>query len=122
MSLCENEPIQDGWRYNPGTMSLPKHTITLAPLADSFSAAEATTLLHALEAAGFDMPSSCRNGTCRTCLCRVAEGAGRVRHLVEWPGLSLEEKRDGYILPCIAVALEDLTLEQRLAKRTGRPD
>jgi len=115
MSLCENEPIQDGWRYNPGTMSLPKHTITLAPLADSFSADEATTLLHALEAAGFDMPSSCRNGTCRTCICQVR--AGSVVHTIEWPGLSFDEKRDGWILPCVAQARSDVVLDIPLARR-----
>ena len=102
--------------------AMPTSTITLQPAGWSFPADADTPLLRAAEQAGIELPSSCRNGTCRTCLCRVAEGAGRVRHLVEWPGLSLEEKCDGYILPCIAVALEDLTLEQRLAKRTGRPD
>ncbi|MGI4777665.1 MAG: 2Fe-2S iron-sulfur cluster-binding protein [Janthinobacterium lividum] len=66
------------------------------------------TLLHAAEAAGIGMPSSCRNGTCRTCLCRVIDGT--VRHLIDWPGLSAEEKAEGWILPCVAVALDDVTL------------
>lgn len=101
---------------------MPTSTITLQPSGWVFQADADTPLLRAAEQAGFALPSSCRNGTCRNCICRVAEGAGRVRHLVEWPGLSLEEKRDGTILPCIAVALEDLTLEQRLARQTGLPD
>jgi ferredoxin len=99
-------------------------TITLQPSGWSFPADADTSILRAAEQAGIELPSSCRNGTCRTCICRVdntADGgagrAGRVRHLVEWPGLSLEEKRDGYILPCVAVALEDVTIEQRLARR-----
>ena len=95
---------------------------SIQPSGWTFQADADTPLLRAAEQAGFELPSSCRNGTCRTCICRVAEGAGRVRHLVEWPGLSLEEKRDGTILPCIAVALEDLTLEQRLARQVGWPD
>jgi ferredoxin len=66
------------------------------------------TLLHAAEAAGIGMLSSCRNGTCRTCICQVVEGT--VRHLVEWPGLSAEEKAEGWILPCVAVAYDDVTL------------
>jgi ferredoxin len=95
-------------------------TITLQPSGWSFPADPDTTVLHAAERAGIDLPSSCRNGTCRTCICRLARGS--VRYLVEWPGLSLDEKREGYILPCVAVALEDLAVDQRLAKRIVFPD
>jgi ferredoxin len=91
------------------------HTVTLAPLGASFSAQEDTTLLLALEAAGFDAPSSCRNGTCRTCICRLREGT--VAYTVEWPGLSFDEKREGYILPCVALARSDLVVDLPLARR-----
>lgn len=94
---------------------MPVHTVTIAPLGADFPADEADTLLHALEAAGLDMPSSCRNGTCRTCICRVREGA--VVHTIDWPGLSFDEKRDGYILACVAQARSDLVLEVPLARR-----
>jgi hypothetical protein len=40
-----------------------------------------------------------------------------VRYLVEWPGLSIEEKREGWILPCVAVPEGDVVVDQRLAKR-----
>jgi ferredoxin len=103
-------------------MSTP--TITLQPSGWSFPADADTTILQAAERAGIELPSSCRNGTCRTCICRLAEGqaSSAVRYLVEWPGLSFEEKRDGYILPCVAVAREDITVDQRLAKRIAWPD
>jgi ferredoxin len=91
------------------------HTVILMPLGASFSAPEGASLLQALEAAGLDMPSSCRNGTCRTCICRVR--TGEVRHLIEWPGLSFDEKREGYILPCVAAARGDVVLEAPLARR-----
>lgn len=90
------------------------HTVTLVPLGASFEADEADTLLQALEAAGLDMPSSCRNGTCRTCLCRVRSGSAV--HTIDWPGLSLDEKREGYILACVAQARSALLLEVRLAR------
>ncbi len=90
------------------------HTITLVPLGCSVPATGAT-VLQTLEAAGFELPSSCRNGTCRTCLCRL--DAGAVRYLVEWPGLSIEEKREHYLLPCVAVAMSDLVVNAPLAKR-----
>ena len=65
-----------------------------------------------IEAAAFAnlrLPRSCRNGTCRTCLCRLK--AGRVRYSIEWPGVSREEKAEGYILPCVAIAETDLVIE-----------
>jgi ferredoxin len=89
-------------------------TITLMPLGCSVPAAEAS-LLQALEAAGIELPNSCRNGTCRTCLCRL--GSGTVRYLVDWPGLSIEEKREDYLLPCVAVATSDIVVNAPLAKR-----
>ncbi|QNA88639.1 2Fe-2S iron-sulfur cluster binding domain-containing protein [Massilia sp. Dwa41.01b] len=88
--------------------------IALEPLGASFSGGDGTVLA-AAEHAGIDLPSSCRNGTCRTCLCRLERGS--VRYLVEWPGLSIEEKRENYLLPCVAVPLSDLVVNAPLAKR-----
>ena len=72
-------------------------------------------LLLSLEQGGIDWPSSCRNGTCRTCICRVRSGAAT--HRIAWPGLSVDEKREGYILPCVAEARSDLVLEAPAARR-----
>ena len=101
-------------------MDQPVFTVTVMPLGASVVVGTATTVLHALEAAGIELPSSCRNGTCRTCLCRLR--AGKVVYTVEWPGLSVDERRDGDILPCVALALDDLVLNVPLARRvaTGR--
>ena len=67
-------------------------------------------LLVSLEQGGLDWPSSCRNGTCRTCLGVLRNG--EVRYAVEWPGLSAEEKAEGCVLPCVAYPLSDVTLER----------
>ncbi|MBD8532128.1 MULTISPECIES: 2Fe-2S iron-sulfur cluster-binding protein [unclassified Massilia] len=93
------------------------HTITLLPLGSTFQveSTAGATVLTAAEAAGINLPNSCRNGTCRTCLCRLASGT--VRYLVEWPGLSIEEKREDYLLPCVAVPTSDLVVSAPLAKR-----
>lgn len=63
-------------------------------------------VLVALEMGGVDWPSSCRNGNCRTCIAQLA--SGQVRYEIEWPGLSAEEKQEGYILPCVAYPCSDL--------------
>ena len=89
-------------------------SITLLPLGATI-AAGGQTVLQACEAAGIDLPNSCRNGTCRTCLCRLQ--AGSVRYLVDWPGLSIEEKREHYLLPCVAVPVGDVIVSAPLAKR-----
>jgi hypothetical protein len=41
-------------------------------------------------------------------MCRLLEG--RVRYLIQWPGLLPEEKAEGWILPCIAIPLSDVVL------------
>ncbi|QJE02929.1 2Fe-2S iron-sulfur cluster binding domain-containing protein [Massilia forsythiae] len=98
-------------------MSTP--IITLRPSGWTFAAQDGETLLRAAERAGIELASSCRNGTCRACICRLAPDSrgAAVRYLVDWPGLSVDEKRDGYLLPCVAVAEEDVAIEQRLARR-----
>ncbi|WP_144638651.1 2Fe-2S iron-sulfur cluster-binding protein [Bordetella genomosp. 13] len=67
------------------------------------------TVLQAAAQARIRLPSSCRNGTCRTCMCRMLRGA--VRYTTEWPGVSSDEQAEGWILPCVAVPEGDLVLE-----------
>lgn len=67
-------------------------------------------LLIALEMGGSNWPSSCRNGTCRTCIGQLQ--SGQVRYAVEWPGLSAEEQAEGYVLPCVAYPCSDVQLRQ----------
>jgi ferredoxin len=97
---------------------VPARSVTIEPGGWRIAAGPGVTLLQAAEAAGIALPSSCRNGTCRTCLCRLT--AGSVRYLVDWPGLSSDEKRDGFILPCVAVAEADVVLDAPLARRPAR--
>ncbi|AIS99387.1 ferredoxin-1 [Burkholderia thailandensis E254] len=81
----------------------------IEPLGAGFDAPESLSLLEAAGFAGVSLPRSCRNGTCRTCLCRLREGS--VAYRIEWPGVSAEEKAEGYILPCVAIAQSDLVIE-----------
>ena len=80
----------------------------VAHLAQYFDAPADSTVLQSMEAALITLPSSCRNGTCRTCICQLSSGA--VRYAIDWPGLSVEEKLAGYILPCVAYPTGDLVL------------
>lgn len=67
-------------------------------------------LLLSLEMGGSNWPSSCRNGTCRTCIGRLQSGT--VRYEVGWPGLSADEQAAGYVLPCVAYPCSDVVLCQ----------
>jgi ferredoxin len=63
-------------------------------------------LLVSMEMGGISWPSSCRNGTCRTCIGQLERGS--VRYEIDWPGLSPEEKEEGYVLPCVAYPCSDV--------------
>jgi ferredoxin len=92
-------------------------TVAIAPQGWVFDAPSGATLLQSAERSGLRLAASCRNGTCRTCMCRLTEG--KVRYAIEWPGLSADEKRDGYILPCVAYPEADLVVDGARATRPG---
>lgn len=83
-------------RFDPGTLPV------VAP-AD-------LPLLLAAERAGAAWPSSCRNGTCRSCIAQLVDG--QVSYRIEWPGLSAEEKQAGLILPCVAYPASNVSLQR----------
>jgi ferredoxin len=66
------------------------------------------SLFRSMTQAGIAWPVSCRNGTCRTCMGQLIDG--QVVYDIPWPGLSAEEKRTGYCLPCIARPLSDTVI------------
>jgi len=69
-----------------------------------------TSLFATMARAGIEWPVSCRNGTCRTCIARLLKG--QVRYDIPWPGLSAEEKLEGYCLPCVALPMSDVVIAQ----------
>jgi ferredoxin len=83
-------------------------TVTLLPLDLQFEARADESLLKAGLRAMAPLRSSCRNGTCRTCLCRLESGA--IAYEIDWPGLTREEKAEGLVLPCVARPLSDVVL------------
>jgi ferredoxin len=75
----------------------------------TFEAPASLPLLQSAERAGVTLAaSSCRNGTCRSCICKLV--SGRVVYRIDWPGLSLDEKSEGCILPCVAYPASDVLI------------
>jgi ferredoxin len=83
--------------------------VRIEPQGLAFRAAAGRPLLLSAAGAGIEMPSSCRNGTCRACMRRLV--AGEITYRIEWPGLLAEEKDEGWILPCAAYPASDLVLD-----------
>jgi ferredoxin len=92
----------------PPSPADPVYSARLLPEGQPFDAPAGTPLLLSALQAGLFLESSCRNGTCRSCIQRLA--SGQVSYRIEWPGLSPGEKADGYILPCVAYPASDLVL------------
>ena len=86
----------------------PVYSARLLPAGEPFAAPGDTPLLLSALQAGIFLESACRNGTCRTCIRQLA--SGRISYHIEWPGLSAEEKAEGFILPCVAYPASDLVL------------
>ena len=91
-------------------------TLHIQPLGLTLSLATGQSLLEAAPGAGLALHSSCRNGTCRECMAHALKG--RVHYLIDWPGLSADERSAGWVLPCVAVADSDVVL---LQPRVGAP-
>ncbi|OXS97086.1 ferredoxin [Pandoraea apista] len=89
------------------------HRVTVMPSGWQFDAPADTPILLAALAAGIKLPSLCRNGTCRACLCQARTGGepAPVAYRIDWPGLSREEKGQGWLLPCCAYARADLVID-----------
>lgn len=77
---------------------------------EQFDAWPNQPLLISMEQGGVNWPSSCRNGTCRTCIGQLLSGT--VRYEIDWPGLTEEEKEEGYVLPCVAHPCSDVVLKE----------
>jgi ferredoxin len=87
----------------------PFFSVVIEPQGWRFDAPDALSLLASAQLAGIRLPSSCRNGMCRTCICRLLNGS--VGYRIEWPGLSADERKDGFILPCVAYPQSDLIID-----------
>jgi ferredoxin len=80
----------------------------IEPDGPVFAAPAAQPLLLSAAAAGLELASSCRNGSCRSCICRLTQGS--IAYRIAWPGLLPEEKLQGFILPCVAYPQSDVVL------------
>lgn len=72
-----------------------------------YSVSDGQSVLEALETAGVELVSSCRNGACQTCKKRVTHGK---LPLAAQARLKPTEREAGYFLPCVCYPTEDITV------------
>ena len=96
------------------------HHLRIEPAGLDATVTPGESLLEAALACGIDMPRSCRNGTCRACMCRLV--SGQVHYRIKWPGLSLDEKDAGHVLPCVALPDTDVVLNAPQARSQFNDD
>ena len=65
------------------------------------------TLLEAAESCGAPIPSLCRAGICGTCRTRVTQGDVECASQM----LDEEDRRDGFVLPCVSHLKSDCVVE-----------
>jgi len=93
-------------------------TVRIEPMGWVATVTAGQTILQAALQAHIELPNACRNGTCRSCLSSLR--SGEIRYLIDWPGVSAEERQEGLFLPCVACAQTDIVLDQPLATRSSR--
>ncbi len=91
------------------TVEIPFVVGRVEPDGQTFDAWKNQTLLDSMEQGGLPWPSSCRSGSCRTCMSTLV--SGQVRYEMDWPSMSPEEKAEGCILPCVAYPVTDVVLK-----------
>jgi CDP-4-dehydro-6-deoxyglucose reductase len=87
-----------------------KYRVELQPSGNTFDVAEGERVLNAGLAAGYQLPYSCRLGTCRTCRARITSGEVDYGDYLE-SMLPAEMRAKGYALLCQAKPLTDLQIE-----------
>jgi ferredoxin-NADP reductase len=129
--ICGPGPMIDGMKELLASLGVPKEQVRAeafeAAVASASASAGATvpvdlvlartgstikvppgrSLLEAAEAAGAEIPFSCRAGVCQSCRTRLISGEVDC----EAPALDDTDRDGGYIYPCVAWAKTNCTIE-----------
>ncbi|MEP7084670.1 MAG: CDP-6-deoxy-delta-3,4-glucoseen reductase [Betaproteobacteria bacterium] len=92
--------------------------ITIKPSDHRFDCAEDETILAAALRASLLLPYGCRDGACGSCKSKIVDGEVDYGHS-QTSTLTEIEKKQGYVLPCVARPLSAVTLECREVRRAG---
>lgn len=113
LGIPDTQILQESFGGGPSTFGSADGerttgTLSFARSHKSCGISTGRTLLEEAEANGIFIPFSCRQGQCGTCAVRLLRGDV---HMEAEDGLSPQLKEQGYILPCVAHAGGDITLD-----------
>ena len=91
---------------------MASYTITIEA-GKSFSCADDSYILDAADAAGVDLPYSCRAGACSTCAGKLISGAVDQG---DQSFLDDEQMAQGYALLCVSYPTSDCTIKSNAAE------
>jgi ferredoxin len=91
---------------------MASYTITIEA-GKSFSCADDSYILDAADAAGVDLPYSCRAGACSTCAGKLISGAV---DQTDQSFLDDEQMAQGYALLCVSYPTSDCTIKSNAAE------
>ena len=106
-------------QYREAMPGVEIYPVIIKPSGWQFATPSNLSLVQAARQAAIRLPSSCRNGTCRACMCRLE--SGQVAYPGGRPGLSPDERDEGWILPCIAHAATPLVIIVPHARPLEKP-
>src|SRR5690606_19860426 len=106
-------------QYREAMSGVEIYPVIIKPSEWRFATPSNLSLVQAAKQAAIRLPSSCRNGTCRACMCRLE--SGEVTYPASRPGLSPDERDEGWILPCIAHAATPLAIIAPHARPLEKP-
>jgi ferredoxin-NADP reductase len=92
----------------PASGNLAFDTIEFLRSGQSVKLVAGMTVLELAESSGISIPSGCRQGQCGTCATHLLGGSVTMR--VE-DGLTIEQKKAGFILPCVSTANDSICLD-----------
>ncbi len=87
------------------------HKVVISPINMEFSVEEDNNILNAALAANINLPHSCKNGECSSCLCKISNGDVELMQPYSKTSLTAEMIANGYTLACRAMPKTDVTLD-----------
>jgi len=94
------------------SVTMASYTITIEA-GKSFSCADDSYILDAADAAGVDLPYSCRAGACSTCAGKLISGSV---DQADQSFLDDEQIAQGYALLCVSYPTSDCTIKSNAAE------
>lgn len=101
--------VEEPGTQGPAAAQAKVFKVAFARQSRTIEVSEEQTVLSSAKKAGIRLPSSCANGLCGTCKCKLVSGKVDMKHN---GGIRQREVDAGFFLPCCSKPLSDLVIER----------